>query len=149
VGLKALGHSALSGLLQTVTVASGSAVSLAISGTSYNVTSKSLTAGTYLIWGTIDYSLSSATVTSFNSGLSASSATLPTQAGGSGVGTDPLSIMPISPGTTVSVVYTESVGPTTFTIAATTTLYLVANATYSAGSVSAYGSLWAMQINLS
>lgn len=146
MGLKATGQRALSHLLNTVTVASGAAVSLT-TATPANITSISLGIGTYLIWGTGDYTLASATATEFRLGLSATTNTLPTQAGGSGIGTDPLNVS-IANTSVLSDTQTLIAGPTTFTIAATTTLYLVAQATFSAGTVSAYGTLFALQINL-
>ena len=129
------------------TVASGSAVTLTTSATSYNVTSISLAAGTWLVWGVVDFSESSATVTLEQAGISATTATLPTQAGGSGVGPDPLStqVMATSAATQTDQLH---IGPTIVTLAATTTIYLVANATFSAGSMSAYGTLTTMKINL-
>jgi hypothetical protein len=111
-----------------------------------NVTSKSLTAGTYLVWGQIDFGLTAATATLFQGGLSVVTATLPTQAGGAGVGPDPLSINAASFAAAATLVETQNVGPTILTIAVTTTLYLVAQATFSAGAITAYGTLSAVQI---
>lgn len=143
---RAAGVAALSSVYNTVTVASGSAVSLT-TVTPANVTSKSLAAGSYLVWGIIDFTLSAVTATEFRGGPSVTSATLPTQAGGSGLGTDALDVLPIAPAITTDTLVIMG-GPTLLTIAATTTLYLVAQATFSAGSVSAYGTLNAMQLNV-
>lgn len=122
------------------TVPVGSAVALT-TATSANVTSVSLTAGDWDIWGVIDYALSAASSSIQQAGLSLVSATLAGQAGGSGLGPDPNDISPFS---TTTVTGTLSLAPlTTLLISATTTLFLVANATFSAGTISAYGTLTA------
>jgi hypothetical protein len=128
----------------TSTVASGSAVALT-TATSANVTSISLTAGDWDISGQIDYALIAATSTLFQSGISLTSATLPSQAGGSGLGTDPLAQIPLTT-TLLSATYGQGVGPVRLSIAATTTVFLVANQTFSAGSSSAYGTIRARRI---
>jgi hypothetical protein len=144
--LRAVGQYPLSALYNTVTVAAGSAVSLT-TVTTANVTSKSLTAGTYLIWGQVDFTMTGATSTVLQAGLSVTSATLPTQAGGSGVGTDPLAIFE-SFATTLTGTQCIDCGPTLLTIASTTTLFLVTQATFSAGTIAAYGTLNALQLNI-
>jgi len=143
---RAAGVVPLSGLYNTTTVASGSAVALT-TGTTANIASKSLAPGTYLVWGIGDFTLAAATATLLQAALSVASATLPTQAGGSGLGTDPLGVEILNT-TTLSATQSVTAGPTTLTIAATTTLYLVAQATFSAGTVSGYGTLNAIQINV-
>jgi hypothetical protein len=130
------------GASQTTVATPGTALTTV---TPANVTSKSLTAGTYLIWGNVDFLLTAATTTEFRAGLSVVSATLPTQAGGAGVGPDPLAILPLVT-TLLSDTVTDLAGPTIFTIASTTTLYLVAQATFSAGSMTAFGTLTAVLI---
>jgi hypothetical protein len=130
------------GITQTTVATPGSALTTA---TPLNVTSKLLQPGTYLVWGNVDYLLTAATASEYRAGLSVVSATLPTQAGGSGVGPDPLSVLPITH-TTISDTITDTVGPTILTIAVATTLYLVAQATFSAGTISAFGTLNAMQV---
>jgi hypothetical protein len=110
-----------------------------------NVTSKSLTAGTYLVWGAVDFLLTGATTSEFRTGISAVSATLPTQPGSAGVGPDALSVLPLIT-TLLSDVLTDGAGPTIVTLAATTTIFLVAQATFSAGTMSAFGTLSAVQL---
>jgi len=86
-----------------------------------------------------------ATTSEFRTGLSLTTATLPTQPGGAGLGPDALSISPLIT-TLLSDTYTLSVSPTVLTIAATTTVFLVAQATFSAGTMSAFGTLNALLI---
>jgi hypothetical protein len=144
--LRAVGQYPLSSLYTATTVTAGAAVSLT-NVTTANITSKSLAAGTYLIWATGDFTLAAATVTQFQLGLSVTTATLPTQAGGSGVGLDPLMTLPIALAA-VSATYSGVVGPTNLVIAATTTLFLVTQVAFSAGTVSAYGTLFTLQLNV-
>ncbi|HEY6019562.1 MAG TPA: hypothetical protein VIY48_06565, partial [Candidatus Paceibacterota bacterium] len=77
------------GELITSTVASASGVSLT-STTAANVTSISLTAGDWDVDGTVDFNLAASTsVTVLSASISLTTGTLGTQAGGSGLGTDP------------------------------------------------------------
>jgi hypothetical protein len=128
------------GISQTTVATPGTSLTTA---TTANVTSKSLTAGTYLVWGIVDFALTGVTATEFRAGVSVTSATLAGQAGGSGMGPDPTAILPITPAITTDTL-NDTAGPTILTIAATTTLYLVAQATFSAGTVTAYGTLSAI-----
>jgi len=127
--------------VQTATVPAGSAVALT-TATPANVTSLQLLPGIYLIWGFIDATLAGATLTALIASLSLNSGAFSSQAGGSGLGTDPtkqqLASLVTATGTTV-----QDAGPTTLTVAVPTTLYLVAQAAFSAGTVSAYGSIFA------
>lgn len=128
----------------TSTVASGSAVSLT-SATGANVTSISLPAGDWDISAQVDFALTGATSTSHQSGISLTSATLPTQAGGSGLGTDALAILPM-PTTGLSGTLTQAIAQVRLLISATTTVYLVAQAAFSVGSESAYGTIRARRV---
>jgi hypothetical protein len=130
------------GITQTTVATPGTALSTA---TPANVASKLLQPGTYLVWGAVDYLLTGATCSEFRNGISVASATLPTQAGGAGVGPDPLSILPLVT-TALSDTVTDGCGPTIVTLAVATTVYLVAQATFSAGTVSAFGTLNAMLV---
>jgi len=130
------------GVSQTTVATPGATLTTA---TPANVTSKSLAAGTYLVWGIVDFALTAATTTEFRSGLSVVSATLPTQPGGAGIGPDALSILPLVT-TLLSDTLTDQAGPTIVTLASTTTIFLVAQATFSAGSMTAYGTLSALLI---
>jgi hypothetical protein len=131
-----------SGASQTTVATPGVALTTA---TPANVTSKLLAAGTYLVWGIIDFALTGATTSEFRSGISSVSATLPTQPGGGGVGPDALAILPLVT-TLLSDVFTGDVGPTIATLAAPTTIFLVAQATFSAGTMTAFGTLSALLI---
>lgn len=130
------------GASQTTVATPGVALTTA---TPANVTSKSLVAGTYLMWGIVDFALTGATTSEFRVGLSVVSATLPTQPGGAGIGPDALSILPLVT-TLLSDTLTENAGPTIVTLGSTTTVFLVAQATFSAGSMTAFGTLNALLI---
>jgi hypothetical protein len=104
---------ALSTLMSQTTVPLGSAVSLS-NATPLNVTSKALQAGTYLVWGVIDYAL------------------------------PVLSLLV----TLLSDTLTITVAPTMLILTTAQTLYLVAQCTFSIGTVSAYGTLSTMQVNV-
>lgn len=129
---------------KTSTIPSGSAVSLT-TATAATVTSVVLNPGIYAVWGNVDFTLTAATTTAVVGCLSLTTNTLSTQAGGSGLGTDPLAqqllVLTTTTGTT-----SIDVGITTLAISAQTTLYLVAQATFSAGTVAAYGTLFAQAI---
>jgi hypothetical protein len=117
---------------------SGSAVALT-TATSANVISVSVTAGEWNVWGTITFNLAAASSTILSGSGSATSATMNTQPGTGGYGADAL--------------FTEDIPTTTLTglisrnfssfvrISSTTTMFLVANATFSVGTISAYGSI--------
>ncbi len=132
------------GQLITATIASGNPVSLT-TATSANVTSISLTAGDWDVSGQADFVLTGATATSHQVGISATSATLPTQAGGSGIGTDPLASFPL-PTTALSGTLDIDVSPVRVSLSATTTIYLVAAATFSVGTEVVYGTIRARRM---
>lgn len=134
----------LSTLTTQVTQASpGTSLS---SGAAANVVSQALNAGTYLIWGVVDFALSGLTASSFTAGLSLTSATLPTQPGGAGLGPDPLANLPLALSliTTTVVVSTP---PTILTLAAAATLYLVARSNFTLGSLTAFGTMSIIQLS--
>jgi hypothetical protein len=80
------------GEVLTATVASGSAVSLT-TATSANIATLSVTAGDWDCAAQVTHNAAATTsVTLLQIGISVTTATLPTQAGGSGIGPDPLSI---------------------------------------------------------
>ena len=132
------------GELITATIAAGSPASLT-TATPANVTSISLTAGDWDISGAVNFVLTGVTGTLFQSAISLTSATLPTQAGGSGLGTDPLVGVPLVT-TALSATYTQNIAPVRLSIAATTTVYLVAQAAFSAGTNAAYGTIRARRM---
>jgi len=117
-------------------IASGSAVSLT-TATTANVTSVSLTAGDWDVAGNVNFSASGATVTGAKAGLSSTSATVPSD------GTECYSAAQL---TTATATDTISVPRKRFSLSGTTTIYLPAQATFSAGSVGAFGSITARRV---
>lgn len=128
------------GELITATVASGSAVSLT-TATSANVTSISLTAGDWDCTAQVVHNAAATTsITLLQIGISATTATLLTQAGGSGIGTDPLAIWRQAaavPGGAL----TTNITDVRVSLAGTTTIFLVANDTFTVSTLTAYGTL--------
>jgi len=117
-------------------IAAGSAVSLT-TNTSANVTSLSLTAGDWDVEGAINYTETTSTVTARTGGISTTSATLPTD------GSE------VENGFLTTVVTTKAgitVPRKRISISATTTVYLVARAVFSAGTEAAYGQLTARRV---
>lgn len=133
------------GELITSTVAVGAPVS-ETTATPVDVTSISLTAGDWEVSGQVDRVLTGVTATIYGAGLGVATATLLTQAGGSGVGTDCLTTQTATFGTTLTGNYATKVGPVRVTLAATTTIYLIAADTFSAGTVGVYGTLRARRM---
>jgi hypothetical protein len=117
-------------------IASGSAVSLT-TATAANVTSISLTAGDWDVSGNINYIATSATITETIGGISSTSATVPT--GGSEV----YSGLQCTTTTLKSGVTLQS---NRFSLSGTTTVYLVAKTTFSAGTVTAFGKISARRV---
>lgn len=118
---------------ETVTsvVASGSAVSLT-TNTGANVTSISLTAGDWDVDGNVNFSAASATVTGTSGGVTSTSATVPTD------GTEVYSGVQV---TLLSETDSVTLPTKRFSLSGTTTVYLVGKCTFSAGTVSAFGSI--------
>lgn len=114
-------------------IASGSAVVLT-SATPANVTSISLTGGDWDVWGTVGFvAAGSTTATIFEGGINSISATLPTPPGAGAYTQVGLSV---GAGVTEPVF---SVGSTRISLASTTTIYLVAQSTFAASTMSAFG----------
>lgn len=123
----------------TSTVAAGAPVALS-TGTTANVTSVALTAGDWDVSGFVNFVLTGVTGSPFQSGPSLVSATLPTQPGGGGLGTDPLALSGI-PVAGLSSTNQQQSGPVRVKLAAPATVYLAANAAFSLGTVNAHGTL--------
>jgi hypothetical protein len=132
------------GELITATVIAGSAVSL-VTATAKTVTSISLTPGDWDVSAVGDFTLTGATTSFFRTGVNVTTNTLPSQIGGSGIGTDPMVRLPLVLTTTTSD-YGQGLPPVRVSLAATTTIYLVCEATFSAGSVSAFGTIRARRM---
>lgn len=128
----------------TATVAAGSAVSL-VTATAKTVTSISLTPGDWDVSAVGDFTLTAATTSFFRTGVNVTNNTMPSQTGGSGIGTDPLVKLPLVL-TTTTTDYGQGLPPVRISLAATTTIYLVCEATFAAGSVSAFGTIRARRM---
>jgi len=133
------GSSAASGIVGEVIsslVASGSAVSLT-TATAANVTSISLTAGDWDVSGNISFAGGTATYTGSAGSIGTTSATL---------ATDGTEVNSGAQFTAVSVTDGLTVPAKQINVSATTTVYLIGKATFSAGTVSAYGSIRARRV---
>ena len=133
----------------TATVAVGGAVAL-VTATANTVTSITLTPGDWDMSATIDYNLTGATVTDFRGGPSLNAA-LPPQIGGTigtgTLGTDSLAINP-SNFATITDVLTLQIPPVRLQVlnAASAIVNLIAQATFSVGTVSAFGTIRARRM---
>lgn len=112
-------------------IAIGSAVSL-VTATGNNVTSISLTAGDWDVEGNVNFSSSGATVTASVAGISLTSITPPTDGseGYSGV-------------LSATAIESATLPRKRVSIASTTTVYLTAKATFTAGTVTSFGAITA------
>ena len=120
----------------TATLASGSATSLSTT-VSKNVTSIALTPGDWDVTGTVVLVLTAATTTDWSAGASSTTGTLGTL--------DTVNGQAVVL-TTHTDNYTVPVPTVRFSLAAATTVYLVANATFSAGTVTAWGTIRARRM---
>ena len=121
-------------------VAVGSPVSLT-TATPANVTSVALTAGDWDVEGNVNFTAASATTAAgalWVAGINSTSATLPTD--GSEVQEQAVAL--------TTTTFKSGIGtpPKPIRIAAATTIYLVAEATFTAGTVGAYGVLTARRV---
>lgn len=114
-------------------ITQGSAVSLT-TGTTANVTSISLTAGDWDVWGSVWFNpAATTTITRYSGAISSSSATLPTAPGsGAYFVKQQASLAP-------NVQEGFPVGMRRISLSGTTTIYLVARATFADSTLSAYG----------
>lgn len=133
------------GEVKTATVATASSVSLS-SGTAKDVTTLDLTPGDWDVWGQVDRNWSGTTATIVSTGISLTADTMPTQPGGSGIGTDPLQTDTATFGTTLTGIKSQRCGPVRVSISVATTLHLVAKDTFSAGTVTAFGTITARRV---
>ena len=128
----------------TSTVPVGSAVALT-TAIAANITSISLTAGDWDVEGDIDISFIGVTATQLVGGASTTSATLPTQPGGGGLGMDAWVNLPLTL-TAITSTMASNFTSTRVSINATTTVFLIAQVAFSLGSVTGYGSIRARRI---
>lgn len=133
------------GELLTTTVASGAAIS-ETTATPVDVCTLSVTPGTWDVSAVVDRTLAGTTATIYGAGISLTANTLPTQPGGSGLGTDALVTQAATWGTTVTGVGSTVIPPVQCVFTATTTLHLVAGDTFSAGTVAVFGTIRARRI---
>lgn len=133
------------GEVKTATVVTASAVSLS-SGTAADVATLELTAGDWEVWGQVDRNWSGTTATIVSTCISDTADTMSTQPGGSGIGTDPLATDTATFGTTLTGIKSQRCGPVRVTLSETTTLHLVAKDTFSAGTVTAFGTITARRV---
>lgn len=133
------------GEFKTTTVATGAAVAHT-SNTAVDVCSLALTAGEWDVSAVVDRSLTGVTATRYAAGIGLTSATMPGQAGGSGLGTDSSVTQFATFGTTVTGAYSTPIPPVRVVIAAATTLYLVVQDLFSAGTMAVFGTIRARRI---
>lgn len=126
------------GEIITANVVSGSALSISPSGTTINVTSISLTRGIWNVWGTVAITLTGTGGTILAGGVGTTSVTLPAANSGG------VFQYPFTEDTTADAI--GSTGTVPISIATTTTVYLIAQATFSGGSAKAYGNITAMRM---
>ena len=127
------------------TVASGAAVALTTS-VAANVTSISLTAGDWDVNAQVDHLIAASTsITQLNASISLTSATLSGQAGGAGLGTDATATATFSAMVPTANI-TQGIMMIRLSIAATTTVFLVAQDTFSLSTVSAFGTIRARRV---
>lgn len=125
------------GAITSSIVALGSAISLT-TGTALNVTSLSLTAGDYDIYGTVGFVVGGATtMTSMGAALNTNSATLPTP---DSINT---SVSVIKAPLTTGASQSLTAGSCRISTNAPITVYLVAIMDFAIGTAAAYGSIWA------
>ena len=133
------------GEVKTTTVATASSVSIT-TATAKDVATLSLTPGDWDVWGQVDRNWSGTTATIVSTCISAAADTMSTQPGGSGIGTDPLATDTATFGTTLTGIKSQRCGPVRVSISADTTLHLVAKDTFSAGTVTAFGTITARRV---
>lgn len=127
----------------SILAAAGVAV---LTATGKTVTSVELTAGEWDVSANLDRALTGVTATVRVASLSLTADTVAPAGGGSGLGTNGTVIQNVTFGTTITGGYTQVVGPCRVVLTATTTVYLVCHDTFSAGTMTAYGTIHARRI---
>lgn len=126
------------GEYKSSTVLAGSAVSLT-TNTQANITSLSLTAGDWDVWGNVIFSAGGSTVTTQAiCGINTTSATLPTAPAGGAYGFWVGTVTGQAPGVVA--------GQTRISIASTTTVYLIGYAVFTTSTLAGYGFLGARRV---
>lgn len=124
------------GEFSTAIVANGSAITL-VTATPANVTSISLTAGDWDVSGNVNINETTSTVTNRIAGITVTSATIPT---------DGSEVSDGKQTTALSSKHTMMMPVSRLSLSGTTTVYLVTNCTFSAGTEKAYGAITARRI---
>ena len=133
------------GTLVSSSVPVGSAVSVT-SATPVNITSILLSPGDWDISGVIDFNPAASTsITNLTASASLTTATLSGQTGGSGLGTDPTKIINQAASVPAGVVGVD-IGPVRLSVTVATTVFLVAQATFTVSTMTAYGTLRANRV---
>ncbi len=125
-------------------IVSGSAVTLTLSITGYNITSISLTAGDWDVNGAIHFNAPGTSSTGSDAGISLVSATLPTLSDTISGSNGPYSNINTPGGTALP--QTVVTGTGRLSIASTTTVYLVAYSIYTGTAPTAYGFIRARRV---
>ncbi len=135
------------GEFRSSTVPVGSAVALSTTVVS-NMTSLLLTAGDWDCNVQTNFNATSATITSVSMGPSPTSATIATQAANGIIGTDALVVSPLGTTTTTGNYTLGNIDVRIVVPAGTTaTIYATAVATFSAGTVSVFGTIRARRVS--
>lgn len=122
------------------TVLVGAAVSLTVSGTAYNITSISLTAGDWDVWGSVSFAPNAATtISGLAAAISTTSATFPTAPGAGAFVSFNLTF-------TTGNNQTIPAGTRRISVASTTTVYLVGAAGFAVNVMSGYGYIGARRV---
>lgn len=110
-----------------------------------NVTSISLSGGDWDVSSTCNFALAGVTGTNFRCGISTVSATLPTQPGGSGIGTDPLTVVPLIT-TLITDTFSQTVPPVRVQTTGATTIFLIAQEGFTVGAATVFGTIRARRM---
>lgn len=121
---------------QSTVLASGSATSL-VTATAKDIATITLAAGTWRIYGYVDFALAGATSTLQQAGIGTAANTF---------GGQDTSLTAASSTTTATVTLTSATPWVQVSPAASTTYHLVASATFSAGTITGYGTVNAVQV---
>lgn len=133
------------GEYKETTKAIGNAVA-ETTATPVNVVSLALTPGDWEVSGVVNRSLTAVTATQYAAAISPTSATVPAQAGGSGVGADSSVIQDATFGTEVTGNYVSQIHSVRVKLSASATIYLVAADIFSAGTIGLFGTLRARRV---
>ncbi len=129
----------------SATVTAGNAVSVT-TGTATNIVTMSLPPGDWDVSGFLNHSAGTSTsVTRIITSISVTSATTAGQAGGAGLGTDPTAIYSQASSIPTNNMVLEA-GPVRMNTNANTTMFLVAQDTFTASTMQVYGTLRARRM---